>query len=606
MDPLVVLVRESVQNSWDARRRRGQVAVEIEGATLTDTQRDVLRNDVLGESPPRGLFDSAPGGGEELTDILDDAQLELLTITDRGTAGLGGPVRADQPAQPGELTDFVDLVFNVGQPPDKEMGGGTYGFGKTISYLVSRCRTVIIHTSTEHAGRVQQRLIVQALGHQFSHAGRNYTGRHWWGDRSEHGIEPAVGDRAADIAGRLGIPAFEADECGTTIAVIAPDFGGRSSQDAMRFIAEALAWNFWPKMTGQSGRAASMNFSVRHEGRTVPIPAPETTLPLQGFVQALQAVRDCETGLKKPEDFPTMHIFEVWCKKPQCMLGWLAMHAVPAIPQPAQGVKQQDEDGPVRSPQAFAGTAHHIALMRRAELVVRYLPGPALSSPALEWCGVFRAAEETDRAFAAAEPPTHDDWRPALVGDRKGRTYVNVALRELRNMADRAFTTPPTHRESSNTSASAAVVAEALGGIVAPAGGAGASQPSRQQSERQGTKRLRTPKVGVSRQWLDTHTDPDSLTLRVEFTVEPAVETDSTKIRAIASAASAEGVSTESEPPAEAAIPVVEGFRRNGTLLPGAEVDISADDRDPWIVEVRQPRGVATVVDLNPAIGTRS
>jgi hypothetical protein len=184
---------------------------------------------------------------------------------------------------------------------------------------------------------------------------------------------------------------------------------------------------------------------------------------------------------------------------------------------------------------------------------------------------------------------------------------VNIALREIRSLADRAFATPAGRREVTGAAVSAAVVAEALGGIVAPAGGAGASPPERgHQSERTGKKKLRTPKVGVIRQWLEDHADPGSLTLRVEFTVQPAAGTESTRIRAVAAAAGAEGTSSESEPPADAAVPLVEGFRRGSELHEGTELDIPADDEAPWTVQIRQPRGVATLVDISHLIGQPS
>jgi hypothetical protein len=74
------------------------------------------------------------------------------------------------------------------------------------------------------------------------------------------------------------------------------------------------------------------------------------------------------------------------------------------------------------------GGLHHVALMRNAELVVRYLSGPEATTGRYGYCGVFRCSLDTDQAFRNAEPPTHDDWIPRAVADRRDRTFVNVAL----------------------------------------------------------------------------------------------------------------------------------------------------------------------------------
>ena len=100
--------------------------------------------------------------------------------------GRGGSAARREPTDPRRLTqttDFVDLVFNIGQPPDRQFGGGTYGFGKTITFLVSRCRTVLVHTVTEHRGRLEHRLIARAVGHQYSYRSCNFTGYATCGER---------------------------------------------------------------------------------------------------------------------------------------------------------------------------------------------------------------------------------------------------------------------------------------------------------------------------------------------------------------------------------------------------------------------------------------
>lgn len=65
---------------------------------------------------------------EDIRDWLRETTPRLLVISDRGTSGLDGPVRADLPVGKGEKRNFVDFLRNVGQPPSAEGGGGTFGY----------------------------------------------------------------------------------------------------------------------------------------------------------------------------------------------------------------------------------------------------------------------------------------------------------------------------------------------------------------------------------------------------------------------------------------------------------------------------------------------
>jgi hypothetical protein len=77
----------------------------------------------------------------------------------------------------------------------------------------------------------------------------------------------------------------------------------------------------------------------------------------------------------------------------------------------------------------------HVALMRPAQLVVRYEMGTPDPDPGREWGGVFMCSEEEEieNAFARSEPPAHDDWQPdALPPHSPERSHVRVALKRIR------------------------------------------------------------------------------------------------------------------------------------------------------------------------------
>lgn len=81
---------------------------------------------------------------------------------------------------------------------------------------------------------------------------------------------------------------------------------------------------------------------------------------------------------------------------------------------------------------------HHVALLRPAELVVRYMEGSINEAEQRQWAGVFITDigenAEVEKAFAMSEPPAHDDWQPkaAQALTPHQRTYVNVALSRIR------------------------------------------------------------------------------------------------------------------------------------------------------------------------------
>src|SRR5258708_3199249 len=86
LDQWNVVLRETLQNSWDARiKDEGPIGFSIDAWGATTKQRTVLMNDIFSVEPPHLDVRSA----------LHSRDLGLLLISDVGTMGLGGPTRAD-------------------------------------------------------------------------------------------------------------------------------------------------------------------------------------------------------------------------------------------------------------------------------------------------------------------------------------------------------------------------------------------------------------------------------------------------------------------------------------------------------------------------------
>jgi hypothetical protein len=414
IEPLEVLIREAIQNCWDARREDEQgIRVEIARRHLDGAEHRALAERLLPQPPPGLPLSEAMAPG-----------VEILQIADFGTSGLGGPTRADRVISGGPR-DFVDFVRNIGQPPDKALGGGSYGFGKAAFYLASRARTVLIDTlSRVSDGSPERRFIACALGEQYHEGCQPYTGRHWWGRILAGVPEPLTGDDAGAAASALGLPPRTAPEgLGTTVVIVAPQVGisDTDGNDAtMQFIAEALAWNFWPRMVATPGGVhRAMRFELSDDGQPIRVPNPRTHQRLRGFVEAMDRLRDEQDGESRPDPFVIDRTVE--CLRPIRRLGRLVIQTGPTAP--TSGVARPVPQGA----RMTAAGLHHVALMRNAELIVRYLAGAEPITGRLGYAGAFRCAIDVDRTFARAEPPTHDDWVPTFL-DGHDRTFVKVAI----------------------------------------------------------------------------------------------------------------------------------------------------------------------------------
>lgn len=466
LDPLTVLVRETIQNSWDARMPSSgrALAYSIGLRTLDNCHQRVLREEVFGANRGRG--------GLGLQEALQEGPLRVIEVCDSGTSGLAGPIRADVEPAENQPTDFVDFIFNIGTARDTDLGGGTYGFGKTIAYVVSRVATIVVASCVEGpGGSLEHRFIASAIGSEFVVDGFRFTGRQWWGCLQEGRIGPVTGATAHDLASALGLPA---DHPGTRILVLDPDLRDRSSIEAMQFISSSIVWHAWPKLLSPpTGGSPPMEVSARLDGRDFEVPDPRSESRLRPFVRSLQQVRALQDGTESNDNDPLpSKIHPIACGRPKQDLGHLGLAFAPNV----GGLTNNGEEDADRTTDAcpLRLGSHHVALMRQAELIVMYLEGPPSSVDGFEWGGAFRCLTDVDNHFAKAEPPAHEGWDPEFVSDDWGRTFVRVALREIKKAA-RTFATPAEKATGSGGSVSTARIGDLLSGMIPSVEGTGLS-----------------------------------------------------------------------------------------------------------------------------------
>lgn len=471
-DPLQVLIREALQNIADAARLNRGPEILIRLRHLSTDQLEFLRSCVFVQLPQEG------GSRQAFEAFLHSPNPLVLEICDFHTVGLGGPTRADEVPAGNACTDFVDFLLNVGSPRDTAGGGGTYGFGKTAFYRVSRCSAIMVDTLPADPHGCDRRLMACHLGRSFTriHGSieRRFTGRHWWGRRDgAPGIQPLIGEQAVDFARRIGFPDRSGGRTGTSIMVLDFECPGGSLEDENRGngaqdeltvtgyrIVEAVLWNFWPRMMRSTHEIRRFSVRVEVNGTDLNVPSPEAIPPLNLFCEAMDRIRAGKIDRL------------IQCQRPLQTLGHLA------IVRGHRNIRYPL----VRDNSLFPDRVHHVALMRPVELVVKYLEGPPCPDEDQEWAGVFRVIEneEVERAFAESEPPAHDDWCPASLINRRQRTFVNVALRELKTQtAGLVLPAPPQEPAPYGNELPLAGIAERLGQVLegVTGDGAGPSPP---------------------------------------------------------------------------------------------------------------------------------
>lgn len=470
-----LLVRETAQNSWDARQPGTDLRFGMHLRTLTDQQRGILRTTVLAQGSDR----------LPVAESLRDSSLRVLEITDRGTSGLDGPTRNDLKLAEGQSSNYIDLILNVGAPPGG-LGGGTYGYGKVIAYRASKAQTVIFWSRSRERGAIEDRFVVSGIGENFEVDGRRFTGRHWWGRVREGIMEPLRGAEARLLAQSLFAARYAPGETGTSIMVIDPDLGDQTPAAYMGAVRESVLVNLWPKLVAHPSRR-DMGIRLFCEAQPVSLPDPRAVPVLQPFVDCLQAIRAEQEG-GEPQNGLPVETLEIRSQRPIALVGHLALTRSPIL-----------STGPDLS--GLPSPARYVCLMRNdAELVVKYREFPSSDIEGFHWAGVFKPVATMDPVFASSEPPAHDEWNSGGL-PRPGKVFVNKAHSQIREYVGQYLRPVDGSPGAGVPATSAAVLGDRLAGFIASGWG---TRPTLEESRhgRVGSRAAKRPRAQVSR-WVD-------------------------------------------------------------------------------------------------------
>lgn len=550
-----VLVRETLQNAWDARLSGAVPTYGVDLRKPNSDGRIALRTEV---------FRDTPKSLSVLRLSLSDPDMRVMEIYDRGTSGLNGPYHANRAAAPGSPNNFNSFVFDIGTTKRDESSGGTFGFGKTATFEVSHAHTVIYWSVCQDPkGDLEHRLIASSLHEPYDDAGVRYTGAHWWGVYDGTDITPIRGEQAQVLGERLFRRHFESGETGTSILVIDPEvrLGTRADSAAIRVpvrtpeheslfvdtVVGSLASNAWPKAIGAGAEYPPMIFHVSKDGEEIEV-TQKISESYKTFGASLTSIRDHLDQLQGPVPPHSLPVLkerlypiilrprfddsesprDYFGERTDNMAG--VLHLMIGVAPPNSG-KADDGSSTLNPP------TNKLCFMRStAELVVYYDDVVNLDIDGLSWTGVFKPTPECDRHFASAEPPTHDAWSPNTAETEVSSYVVRQALSAIKRKT-REFLDAQ-QAEHKSTTRSVRQVSTALGGFV-PVGAVPIAVEPSSTTSRGSTRSPRN--TGPSVNLLSYEIDQDGLGYSVNFRVVGAENTP-IRISPKASAQTAEGL----------------------------------------------------------------
>ena len=256
-DESALLMREAVQNSWDAalETRRDAASTEAGSPTplpfevrfrlfdLSGTERDHLA-EVMGLHDLAGRAASVGdrrmlGLGEHdcLAGLRGEDSLPMLEISERAAGGMHGPW--------GEESKLHGALCSFGITSDTPGRGGSFGYGKAGLIRGSAVRTVLAYTCfAERADDpgVTRRLLGMTYWGAHKHEQASCIGVRWLGRlSSERECRPCENDDADAAAGLLGLARRSPDDpadWGTTFLLVDPTV----TADGLVRAAERFWW----------------------------------------------------------------------------------------------------------------------------------------------------------------------------------------------------------------------------------------------------------------------------------------------------------------------------------------------------------------------------
>lgn len=214
--PLIDLfVRESIQNSLDAGDKEIPIPyVDVEF--------------LIKEFKARELNASLSDISDRLNDRFKEESYKYIAVKDTNTTGLTGPLKRSE-VRDNKYGNLQKLVYHVGKPQEDLGAGGSWGYGKTLYYRISKIGLVVYYSRIKKEnGEFEARLCAVICENEKSRdailppydKNNNKSGIAWWGEVEGSDTFPITEeDQICKFLKIFDIKPYTRDEVGTIVII---------------------------------------------------------------------------------------------------------------------------------------------------------------------------------------------------------------------------------------------------------------------------------------------------------------------------------------------------------------------------------------------------
>jgi hypothetical protein len=413
-------IREVLQNSCDAAISNEQdTYVVFRACRLHEAHEQAWNRELSISDHLAARISSA------VPDFPEDNRVgTVLFIEDYSTHGLSCEYNEFE-----SESKFYRFFFGSGDNEDQGGSGGSFGYGKAVYTDNSRIRTIVAYSCTIENGQSEKRLFGITRTKKYDYLGKMYSGYIYHGRlvAAEEGTEsqPICGDEADQLADKLGFKVREADETGTSIAVLGLD---RDPDSFLLEIKKSTEVFWWKKL---ADRQLTVEF-IDSSGNSS-MACPRDNPMLEPFLASYET---CTGRREKPNSDKATY------QEHNLNSGMGIRYS------PGKVALVELKKGTEAAPDTHSLLVNSIALFRSSGMVVEYRKPGGTSDSGKYVAGIFMANDKLNELLRSSEPASHWGWNEnsARIAELKAFKDLEIDLqtskrliKSIKDRIDRRF-----------------------------------------------------------------------------------------------------------------------------------------------------------------------